>query len=111
MKSSRILWAIISNASCVLMLLVGACSAPVEIDGQITTEVSNPDLDLDKTIVLCETSADCADFERGACEMVICQEEGYCVPLPVGNGTLCDDGNSCTSDEMCEGGMYGYVLF
>ncbi|MBD90262.1 MAG: hypothetical protein CL940_07980 [Deltaproteobacteria bacterium] len=57
--------------------------------------------------MLCETNADCSDVERSACEMVICQEEGYCLPLPLGNGTPCDDGNVCTVDELCEAGVCG----
>jgi hypothetical protein len=107
MKSKGALWAFICGAALAAMLVLGGCSAQVETDGQITSEVSGPGLDLDQTIVLCETNADCADVERDACEMVICQEEGYCVPLPVGNGTLCDDGNECTANEICEGGLCG----
>ncbi|MFH1529807.1 MAG: NosD domain-containing protein [Pseudomonadota bacterium] len=51
------------------------------------------------TVVTCSTDGDTL------CSKTAClPQTGTCVALPVPDGTLCTDGNSCTVDDSCEGG-------
>jgi hypothetical protein len=42
----------------------------------------------------------------GVCQKAQCVE-GACVVSSIANGTGCDDGNACTSDDMCTDGICG----
>jgi len=48
---------------------------------------------------------DCTDHPVGDCEVPICNADtGACVGTPAEDGLECDDGDSCTGDDMCDAG-------
>ncbi len=49
----------------------------------------------------CATADDCPG--AGACVVVTC-EAGACAYAPLTNGTACDDGSGCTTDDACQAG-------
>ena len=52
-------------------------------------------------------SRDCSDVED-QCNGSECDEDSdQCVPVPVADGTGCDDGFWCTVDDVCSGGVCG----
>ena len=52
----------------------------------------------------CKTSADCADMPLTACHVWTCDEpSGECTESPLDDGP-CDDGNTCTVDDVCSEG-------
>ncbi|MBI4242205.1 MAG: hypothetical protein HY613_10840 [Candidatus Rokubacteria bacterium] len=58
----------------------------------------------DPTSTDCRVNS-CACISGGACSVAICQKNGRCKYEPLQNGTPCSDGNSCTADDTCQGGV------
>ncbi|HYC53676.1 MAG TPA: hypothetical protein VEL28_01885 [Candidatus Binatia bacterium] len=58
---------------------------------------------------VCETvPVDCSGFSSDPCNPGICNEgTGTCTTEPAENNTLCDDGDNCTTDDVCTGGVCG----
>ena len=55
----------------------------------------------------CIEDEDCAGAfdDLGACQVAICDSQGKCDRGEWGDGSPCDDGDACTSEETCTGGV------
>jgi hypothetical protein len=42
--------------------------------------------------------------DNNPCTADLCSALGGCIPLPLADGTSCDDGNACNGTEICSGG-------
>ncbi len=57
----------------------------------------------DATACECESDAQCARPDQGACIVAICTTMRTCETEPAPNGTACNDGTSCTLGDACDG--------
>ncbi|NUN13918.1 MAG: hypothetical protein HUU55_09835 [Myxococcales bacterium] len=76
-------------------------------------DTSNPDPDVkdeDVKTCQCETNADCTDafVDLDVCKIAVCDTQTcQCVVGNQKDFALCDDGDQCTSDSVCSGGVCG----
>jgi hypothetical protein len=52
------------------------------------------------TLAVCNQAADTACLKNSCIP-----ESGLCVPMPLQEGLVCDDGNPCTNDDACKSGL------
>lgn len=121
---------------CAAILLSAACSddsttgpatttgADGGADGSVTgdaqlADTGGPDLQdvaapsdggpADVPVVACLEDVDCANVNVPLCNAAKCME-GKCAPFPTAEGVGCDDGNACSTGDVCQGGLCQGVL-
>ncbi|MBI5609904.1 MAG: hypothetical protein HY902_13610, partial [Deltaproteobacteria bacterium] len=84
------------------------------VDGQPndTTDDTGPEVgDHDakasdtQVVVGCTVDGDCPP--PGPCQVAACGPAGQCIALAASEGALCDDGNACTTKDLCAAGACG----
>jgi hypothetical protein len=55
--------------------------------------------------VQCSRNTDCSSIPVDQCHEAVCGANGACVVQNRANGTSCDDGNPCTSNDVCTAGV------
>ena len=49
-----------------------------------------------------DTAVHCTDFDAPPCNLMMCDTDtGECTAVPIDNDTPCEDGNTCSEDDVC----------
>lgn len=95
-----------ASGSCAADVSQCSCATDQDCsDGNLCNGVEH----CDQTSKLCQagTPAVCANSTDPCLRNVCVAATGACEPEPTPNGTRCDDGSACTSNEACQDGVCG----